>query len=58
LVLVLVFNRGDVLVQGMYGCCFEEVVGGMCCHTLNVVAMDGARVFGGFEFVDVLVGYC
>ena len=56
LVLMLMFNCGDVLVEGQYSCCCEEVVGGMCCQALEVVAADGARVFGGVEFVDVLSG--
>ena len=58
LVLVLVLHRGDVLVQGQDGCCSEEVVGSVCRKPLEVVAVDGARVFGGVEFVDVLAGYC
>ena len=51
---MLVFNRGDVLVHGLYGGCFAEVIGGMCYQALEVVAVDGARVFGGVEFVDIL----
>ncbi len=58
LVLLLMFNRGDMLVQRLDGCCFEEVVGGRCCQALKVVAVDGALVFGGVGFVDILAGYC
>ncbi len=58
LVLMFAFNRGDVLVQGLYGCSSEKVVGGVCCQALEVVLVDGARVFGGVAFVDVLAGYC
>ena len=55
---MLVFNRGDVLVQGRYGCCSEEVVGRLCCQTLEVVAVDGAGILGCAELVDVLASYC
>ena len=58
LVLVLVLNRGYMLVQGPDGCCSEEVVGGVRRHALEVVAVDGARVFGGVGFVDFLAGDC
>ncbi len=52
------FNRGDVLVQGLDGCRSEEIVGGRCCQTLEAVKADSARVFGGVGFVDVHAGYC
>ena len=58
LVLVLVLNRGDMLVQGLDGCFSEEVVGGVRRQALEVVAVDGARVFGGVGFVNVLAGDC
>ena len=58
LVLVLVLNRGDMLVQRLDDCCFEEVVCGVRRLALEVEALDGARVFGGVGFVDVLTGYC
>ncbi len=58
LVLVLVLHRGGVFVQGQDGCCSEEVVGSVCRKPLEVVAVDGARVFGKGGLVDVLSSDC